>query len=75
MNPKAKFYDHQAFNYQAVLDCAFKSPGWVCLNDALKVPADGETLVSLKPDPNTLCSLWAEAEQARRAEHEARKKG
>jgi hypothetical protein len=46
----------------------------VCLNDALQVPADGETLVSLRPDPNTLCSLWAAAEQARRAEYEAERR-
>jgi triacylglycerol lipase len=58
LDPLAKFYDHQALNYQAVLACAFRSPGGVCINDNLDVPTDAETLVSLKPDPSTLCSLW-----------------
>lgn len=60
----AKYYDHQALNYQAVLACAFGSPGGVCVNDALYVPADGETLVSLQPDPATLCSWWPEPKRA-----------
>ncbi len=64
LDPKAKYYDHQALNYQAVLACAFKSPNGVCVNAALPVPADGETLVSLPPDPQTLCSLWPQARQA-----------
>lgn len=75
LDPRAKFYDHQAFNYQAVLACAFKNKARVCVNDALFVPADGETLVSLAPDPNTACSLFAEADRARQAAYEARRKG
>jgi hypothetical protein len=57
VTPYALLYNHQALNYQAVLACAFTSQGGVCLNDNLPVPSDGETLVSLQPDPLTLCSL------------------
>lgn len=59
LDPYAKFYDHQALNYQAVLACAFASPDGACINDALDVPTDAETLVSLRPDPTTVCSFWA----------------
>ncbi len=55
LDPLAKLYDHQALNYQAVLACAFSSPGGVCNNDNLAVPTDAETLVSLEPDPSALC--------------------
>ncbi|MGH3768715.1 MAG: lipase family protein [Pseudonocardiaceae bacterium] len=64
LDPYAKLYDHQALNYQAVLACAFASPGGVCLNDNLFVPSDGETLVSLQPDPSTLCSFFLAAQAA-----------
>lgn len=64
LNPEAKYYDHQALNYQAVLGCAFASPENVCLDSALYVPADDETLVSLQPDPATLCSWWPERKRA-----------
>lgn len=53
-----KFHDHQAFNYQAVMACAFESEGGVCINDKLEVRADSEILVSKKPDRTTLCSPW-----------------
>jgi len=66
IDPYALLYAHQALNYQAVLACAFASPGGVCINDNLFVPSDGETLVSVQPDPSTLCSL-AFQEQAARA--------
>lgn len=59
LDPLAKFYDHQALNYQAVLACAFQSSGGVCVNGKLAVPTDVETLVSLKPDPSTLCWPWS----------------
>jgi hypothetical protein len=55
-------YAHQALNYQAVLACAFASQGGVCINDNLLVPSDGETLVSLQPDPSTLCSWLLQAQ-------------
>ena len=58
VTPYALLYNHQALNYQAVLACAFTSHGGVCLNDNLPVPSDGETLVSIQPDPSTLCSLF-----------------
>lgn len=62
----AKFYDHSAVNYRAVLECAFKSPGGVCINNALNVPTDAETLVSKEPDPSTLCWFWAPSATATR---------
>ncbi|MGH9277778.1 MAG: lipase family protein [Acidimicrobiales bacterium] len=58
LDPYAKLYDHQALNYQAVLACALASPGGVCVDDALPVPTDAETLVSSEPDPTTVCSFW-----------------
>ncbi|MGB7796534.1 MAG: lipase family protein [Pseudonocardiaceae bacterium] len=60
--PYALLYNHQALNYQAVLTCAFASKGGVCINDKLFVPSDNETLVSLQPDPSTLCSLLLQAQ-------------
>lgn len=60
LDPKAKYYDHQALNYQAVLECALETADQVCEKDDLKVPADCETLRSLKPDPSTLCDFFAE---------------
>lgn len=59
-NPEAKFYDHQAVNYQAVLSCAFSSPNGVCKNDHLVVGE--ETLVSDVPDPKKLCTFWLETQ-------------
>jgi hypothetical protein len=35
--------------------CAFSSAGGVRINDNLEVPTDAETLVSIEPDPWTLC--------------------
>ncbi|MGH3785080.1 MAG: lipase family protein [Pseudonocardiaceae bacterium] len=67
LDPLAKLYDHQALNYQAVLECAFQSPDGICVNDNLQVPTDAETLVSLKPDPSTLCWFLAAQEQGARA--------
>lgn len=58
LDPYALLYAHQALNYQAVLACAFGSEGTVCINDNLLVPGDGETLVSLQPEPSTLCELF-----------------
>jgi hypothetical protein len=58
LDPLAKFYDHQALNYQAVLACAFASSFGTCINDNPAVPTDAETVVSLKPDPSTLCWFW-----------------
>jgi len=55
VDPLAKYYDHQALNYQAVLACAFQSPQGICINNNLQVRTSAETLVSLKPDPSTLC--------------------
>lgn len=65
VDPMAKYYDHQALNYQAVLTCAFQSSDGICLNDN-KVPTDAETLVSLKPDPTTLCQWWPTPTMTRR---------
>lgn len=62
LDPYALLYAHQALNYQAVLACAFASQGGVCINDNLLVPSDGETLVSIQPDPSTLCSLFLQAQ-------------
>ena len=62
LDPYAKLYDHQALNYQAVLACAFASQGGVCINDNLSVPSDSETLVSHRPDPSNLCSLFLQAQ-------------
>jgi triacylglycerol lipase len=59
LDPRAKYYDHQALNYQAVLACAFASTDGVCVNDDLPVPTEAETLVSVRPDPATVCSLWS----------------
>ena len=64
LDPYALLYAHQALNYQAVLACAFASQGGACINDNLLVPSDGETLVSLQPDPSTLCSLFLQAQAA-----------
>lgn len=64
LTPAAKYHAHQAVNYQAVLACAFGSPTGVCVDGALRVTADGETLVSLRPDPATLCSLWPREQRA-----------
>jgi hypothetical protein len=66
IDPMAKYYDHQALNYQAVLTCAVQSPDGICVNDNLKVPTDAETLVSLKPDPTTLCQWWPMPTMTRR---------
>lgn len=62
LDPYALLYAHQALNYQAVLACAFASEGGMCINDNLLVPSDGETLVSLQPDPSTLCELFLQGQ-------------
>jgi hypothetical protein len=56
-DPYAKWYDHQALNYQAVLGCAAGSPGGVCSNADLAVPGDNEHLVSEAPDSSSVCTL------------------
>lgn len=55
LDPRAKLWDHQALNYQAVLSCASQSPTGICVNPGLPVDTDAETLVSIEPDPSTLC--------------------
>lgn len=58
IDPFGKYHDHQALNYQAVLNCAVRSSEQVCLDNSLSVPTDNETLTSIKPDPSTLCTWW-----------------
>lgn len=60
-DPYAKYYDHQAFNYQAVLNCASRSANGVCISHDLPVTTDGEHLVSKEPDASTVCSIWPAA--------------
>ncbi len=51
-NPLAR---HSMLGYQAVLECAFSSPGGVCIKDGIE--AGSYTIDSIKPNPNTLCSI------------------
>ena len=51
-------HNHASGNYQAVLQCALKSPTGVCVNDALVVSGEDYKLKSQKPDPDDVCCLW-----------------
>lgn len=61
------FYRHEAFgklnlldchsclNYQAVVQCAARSPEGVCRREALEVPGNGYSVTSTMPDVSRLC--------------------
>ncbi|MEO0946847.1 MAG: lipase family protein [Cyanobacteria bacterium J06641_5] len=56
-NPEFIGEDHLIENYQAVLKCAFASQTGICINPRLEVPASGDTLTSVAPNPEDICAF------------------
>lgn len=55
INPFAKYDDHSALNYQAVLECASQTSDGICVSDAVQSKVNGQTLLSMKPNPSSFC--------------------